>query len=128
RIDLSRAEVLRVFDYVLAVIEARARKRELTEVAYRMRFAHRHNVIVRLALLEHRVHCRDVILCVAPVPASFEISDAYFFCESKLYFRHAARDLSRDEFEPTSRTFVVKKNPVRAIHSICFAIVACEVE
>lgn len=76
-----------------------------------MRDTGRHNVIIRLILLQHAPHRIDVIPGMPPIALGFQVAQPQFFAFSRHDPGNARADLPRDEFETAPRRFVIKKNP-----------------
>ena len=66
------------------VIEPDVGKRPLAKLAYRVRLAGRHDVIVRRILLEHQVHGPHIVGGVAPIALGLEITQPQFGRETGL--------------------------------------------
>jgi hypothetical protein len=73
-VHLGRSLQLVARHHMIAIIEAGIGKRQLTKISHAGRPTSRHNVIVRLLLLEHQPHRTDVIFRMSPIPFRLEIA------------------------------------------------------
>ncbi len=83
-VDFGGAEVAGVDLDVLLPVELQVLAAVVEEVANRMRFAGRQDVVVRLVLLEHHPHSLDVILGVTPVTLGVEVAEVELVLQAEL--------------------------------------------
>jgi hypothetical protein len=84
--------------------------------------------IVRLRLLQHQPHGRDIFAGVPPVAFGFEIAQTQLLLLARQNPGDAGGDFPRDELEAAPRRFVVEQNPVGGEGAIRLTIVAGQVE
>src|SRR5262249_20858036 len=93
-------------------LEAGAAERALAELAHRVGFPGRDDVIVGLLLLEHEPHRLDVVLRVAPVAPRSEVAEVEAVLEAVPDAPHGARDLARHERLAAALALVVEEDSV----------------
>ncbi len=79
--------------------------------------------VVRLVLLQHKPHGRDVFYCVTPIALCVQISQVQFIREPRLYLGHRTTNLSSDKGLAAARRFVVKKDAVAGKDAVTFSVV-----
>src|SRR3989344_2134637 len=69
------------------------------------------HVVIRFLLLQHQMHCANIIVCKTPVTFRFEVSERETFLHAQFDFCKGNRYFAGDEMLSAARRFVVEKNP-----------------
>jgi hypothetical protein len=84
----------------------------LDELAHRMSFASRQNIIVRFVLLQDQPHPFSIITRMAPVSFGIKIAEKQSVLKPVRDRGDRTRDFPCDESFPSDRAFVVKQDAV----------------
>src|SRR5579859_662299 len=93
-----------------------------------MRLARGDHVVVRMLLLEHKMHCADIIRSVSPVAPRVEIAKQELGRLAMLNTRHRMADLPRNKFVAPARPFVVIHYAATAKQTVSLPIIHHEME
>src|SRR3989344_4906898 len=90
--------------------------------SHRMTLAGSDHKIVRLLLLEDRVHDAYIVACISPVPPRAPIAERKAFLQTELYLFEGNRDFSSYEMFPASRGLMIKKDAGTNVETAALSI------
>ncbi len=93
------------------------------QIANGMGFTGGDDVVVSLRLLQHPPHGIHIITRISPVAARLEVAHQELVQQPEFDGRDSERHLSGDEFDASSRRFVIEEHAAGGVHPIGFPVV-----
>ena len=81
------------------------------------------HVVIGFGLLQHEPHGLHVVAGVSPVALGVEVAHDEFVLQSEFDASRRIGDFSGDEFDATSRTFVIEQNSGTGVETVTLAVV-----
>src|SRR5213592_1642127 len=81
------------------------------ELCHAVRFPRTNYVVDSLGLLQHGMHCFDIIASEPPVPSCLEIAQFQFFLVASYPPCSRSCDFARDHLRTPSRRLMIEENP-----------------
>ena len=108
---------------MLLPIEIQFGESKLHEFADRMRLTGRHDIVVRLILLQHEPHCFDIIAGEAPIALGIEVAQEELLLQPFLDASGGTRDLAGHERLAAPRTLVIEQDAVADKEAVSLTII-----
>src|SRR5437588_11189758 len=107
--DFCGAEIPRIDFNMITPVQLDLSKCFVEELLHAVRFSGRHNVIIRLRLLQHEPHRLYVVARVTAATSRFEVAHVESMLQAEFDSGGRARDLSADKRFATPGCLVVEE-------------------